>query len=144
MRNLVVWVAKKVPVGRRATLSRSPGFCHWGSDNWKGIKCENCSAGYFGEDCTVFCAPTEHYYCSVTGEKICLDITTNAKNNCTEELPINAFAALATGAIVMVVISLALALEFLKAVIRLKRKTKENKHKFNLTARQTKKLYEIE
>ena len=30
MRNLVVWVAKKVPVGRRATLSRSPGFCHWG------------------------------------------------------------------------------------------------------------------
>ena len=90
----------------------------------------------------MFCTPTEHYYCSVTGGKVCLDITSNAKNNCNEELPINFSVALAIGATAVAAIYLALALTLLKIVIVLKRKIKENNKIPNSTSKYNAKFRE--
>ena len=110
-----------IPVnGKYSCSSEGKKVCH---ENWKGAECANCSGGYFGVDCTVFCTPTEHFNCSVAGNKICLHNTTNVENSCTQKSPRNVFVVVAIGGTVIALISLALTL--LKVVIGKNRKFKE-------------------
>ena len=46
--------------------------------NWGGEECENCAEEFFGEFCDVFCKEAEHYNCSSTGVKVCIDKTSIA------------------------------------------------------------------
>ena len=45
-----------------------------------------CEASFFGENCTIFCQPTDdstgHYTCGPNGERICLQGWLDAATNC--------------------------------------------------------------
>ena len=50
-----------------------------------------CSAGLFGDQCSVFCEPrndsTGHFTCGSGGERVCLEGYGNLSTNCTDCVP---------------------------------------------------------